>query len=86
MPNEMVDTQPITVRWIDTVKKDGTHRSRLVAREIKTYEDHDLYTATPPVESARLILTELAARRGRDGDDHQDPWVLTHVDVHRAYF
>ena len=34
-PLEQVDGRLLTLKWVDTVKSDGRHRSRLVVREIK---------------------------------------------------
>ena len=44
---------PIKLRWVDRNKKDDVtpdYRSRIVAKEIKTYANPDLFAATPPVE------------------------------------
>ena len=43
--------QPIIVRWVDSNKGDKespNYRSRIVAREINTYNRDDLFAATPP--------------------------------------
>ena len=45
--------RPIKLRWVDRNKrdeKDPMYRSRIVAKEIKTYANPDLFAATPPVE------------------------------------
>lgn len=38
---------------MDVRKADGSHRSRLVAKEIKTYEAPELVAATPPIGSLK---------------------------------
>ena len=49
---EVIGKGPIGTRWVDTNKGDKDKpdvRSRLVAQEINTYADDDLYAATPPI-------------------------------------
>ena len=53
------------------------YRSRLVAKEFKTDINPELYAATPPSESLRLILSKLASNRKME---------LMYADVSRAYF
>ena len=62
---------PVSVRWVDVVKGDGSTRSRLVARDFRG-KDHgrdDLFAATPPLEAFRMVLsraaTETPSRRRR---------------------
>ena len=54
----------ITTRWrIDINKSDvaqPNYKSRLVAREINTYKRDDLFAATPPFETFKLILSMTA--------------------------
>ena len=76
---------PIGVRWIDVNKQgedDPLYRSRLVAKDFNNYKDPDLYTATPPLELLRLIISIAASRRSKDGKQ----WKLMVNDVSRAYF
>ena len=82
------DTWPISVKWVDVEKSSGIHRSRLVARELKTHEDSELYAATPPIEVIKMQIAEAAHRTANlpRGSDPSDDWVLVHADVHRAYF
>ena len=71
---------PIQVRWVDINKGDDAHpnyRSRLVAKEFKTDVRPDLYAPTPPGECLRLMLNQLASRKGAK---------LMYADVSRAYF
>ena len=74
---ERAGQKPIGVRWVDVQKKDGTYRSRLVAKEVKTFSAPDLVAATPPIESIKFLIKYAAAERGR---------CLMHLDVSRAYF
>ena len=55
---------PIKLRWIDRNKKDEAtpeYRSRIVAKEVKTYADPELFAATPPVEYLRYLLSRVAS-------------------------
>ena len=50
-----------------------------------------MYAATPPLEALRLLTVKLASReqhrRGaKIAPDDDNSSVMTHVDVHRAYF
>eukprot|EP00973_Karenia_brevis_P017484 2398961-Karenia_brevis.AAC.1 len=50
---QLTGRMPIGVRWIDVNKQDNInprYRSRLVAKQFKTYNDPDLFAATPPLE------------------------------------
>ncbi len=66
----------IPTRWVD-VDKGTSYRSRLVAKEIKTEERLDLFAATPPLETLKMLLMKLARKSGS--------YKLLHVDVSRAY-
>ena len=74
----------ISTRWLDIDKGDAkapNYRSRLVGREIKTDSRLDLFAATPPLESLRLICSICASHQhGRN------PYRIMAVDVKRAYF
>ena len=53
----------ITVRRVDINKGGLTnplYRSRLVAREINTYTDDELYAATPPTEMLNVMFEGMA--------------------------
>ena len=54
----------VSVRWVDVQKVEGV-RSRLVARDFKggDKDRDDLYAATPPLESKRLLISRAATRR-----------------------
>jgi hypothetical protein len=74
----------ITTRWLDIIKGDSKHpnyRSRLVGREIKMDSRLDLFAATPPLESLRLMCSMCASNQ-----DRRDPYRIMSVDVRRAYF
>eukprot|EP00973_Karenia_brevis_P041501 5742611-Karenia_brevis.AAC.1 len=82
---EMTAKMPIGVRWIDINKQDNNnpkYRSRLVAKEFKTYNDPDLFAATPPIEVLKMIIS-MAATRNNHGKVHKK--IMTN-DVSRAYF
>ena len=59
---------PVSVRWVDVVKSDGSTRSRLVARDFKGADRHrdDLFAAIPPLEAVRAVLS-MAATASSDG-------------------
>ena len=64
---ERLGKPPVSVRWVDTLKSDGV-RSRLVARDFKggDKDRDDLFAATPPLESKRLLISRAATRvKGR---------------------
>ena len=73
---------PVSVRWVDTNK--GTaecpnYRSRLVGREIKKDNRVDLFSATPPLEAMKALISICA-------DDPQKKKRLAVVDVKRFFF
>ena len=74
----------ITTKWRDINKGDQrnpNYRGRPVGREIKTASRLDLFAATPPLESLRMIWSMCASNQ-----DRQDPYRIMSVDVRRAYF
>ena len=76
--------KPIQVRWVDRSKKDETnpqYRSRIVAKEIKTFANPDLFAATPPVEYIRFLLSCVASSQWS-----AQPTRLMVQDVSKAYF
>ena len=53
---------PIGFRWIDCNKGDATRmqvRSRLVAQYFKTDVNHELYAGAPPLESLKLVSSNV---------------------------
>lgn len=67
----------LIVRRVDVKKANGSHRSRLVAQEIKTYEAPELCAATPPIEPLKYLMRRAAQDRGKS---------IMHVGVTRAYY
>jgi len=62
---------PIGARWVDVCKSDGTHRSRLVAKDYrpksKVGDVEGLFASMPPLELMKLVIVMAAeeSRRGR---------------------
>ena len=77
----------VSTKWIDTNKGDEVtpnYRARLVARELNLYKREDLFAATPPLESLRMLLSICANNQGAAHID--DRYVVMSNDVKRAYF
>ena len=71
----------ISTCWLDVNKCDLTnldYRSRLVGREMNTESRLDLFAATSPLESLRLICSICASNQGGS-----DPFVILSVDTQR---
>ncbi len=74
----MTGKMPIKVRWVDTNKQDEAnpkYRSRLAAKDFKRHNDPDVYTATPPIEMLRFLVSVAAtgrSRRGRRRKNHDE--------------
>ena len=52
--------KPIGVRWVDVNKGDKVnpdYRSRLVAKEINRKKREDLFAATPPLETVKMLFS-----------------------------
>ena len=76
--------KPIAVRWVDLNKGDDVnpdHRSRLVAKEINTGANDDLFAATPPIEALKIIMRIASYRRSQSYNIK-----ILFADVRRAYF
>ena len=78
---------PISTKWVDTDKSHGNGemlvRSRWVARDFKTKGEkdrEDLFSATPPLEIIRYLLSRQATRR-RDGKERK----TLYIDVKKAH-
>ena len=70
----------IGTRWVLSNKNDALDpdvRARLVAQEINVFNDESAYAATPPLESKRLLLSQWAAEKTRNGA----PLNLSVIDV-----
>ena len=77
----------ISTKWIDTNKGDATApniRARLVGREIKRDKRDDLFAATPPLESLRMIVSICASNQHKNNP--KERYVMMSNDVKRAYF
>ena len=74
----------LTTKWLDTNKGDEVnvnYRSRLVGRELKMDNRLDLFAATPPLETLKLLLSMCAK-----GQQERNPLRLAVIDIKRAYF
>ena len=79
--------KPIRTRWVLCNKGDALKpevRARLVACEDNTYTDTTgaFYASTPPLEAKRMLFSEFASRRFRDGK----PLQRSFLDITKAYF
>ncbi len=77
----------ISTRWLDINKGDEgapNYRARLVGREIKMDKRGDLFAATPPLESLRMIISICAMHQ--EDQDVSERFVVMSNDVKRAYF
>ena len=77
----------ISTRWLDINKGDLEHpdyRARLVGREIKRDKRDDLFAATPPLESLRMVMSICASHQ--HGLARADRYRIMAHDVKRAYF
>ena len=78
---------PISTKWVDTDKSHGTGevlvRSRWVARDFKKRGEkdrEDLFSATPPLEFLRYVISRQATRRA-DGRERK----TMYIDVKKAH-
>ena len=82
---EITGKKPIGVRWVDTDKGAGTGkqniRCRLVAKEINTHRDENMFAAMPPGEAMRLMTSLAMSERNTRGTTK-----LAIIDVKRAHF
>ena len=84
--SEMVKAgcKPVSTKWLDTNKGDDkvpNYRSRLVGREIKMDRRLDLFSATPPLESLKFLISVCSRGQG-----YPEPLRLAAIDIKRAYF
>ena len=79
------ESKVISCRWVICNKNDADDpdvRARLVAQEVGTHSDMSLFAATPPpLESKRMLLSQWASERRRDGALPK----LSFIDVKNAY-
>ena len=83
----LLDTEAkvISGRWVICNKGDSVSpdvRARYVAQEVATHEDHSFFASTPPLESKRMLLSQWASEKERNGK----PLKLSFIDVRKAYF
>ena len=77
----------ISTKWLDVNKGDSlnnNYRARLVGREIKRDRRDDLFAATPPLESLRMILSVCASNQHTKNPC--DNFIVMTSDEKRAYF
>ena len=77
----------ISTKWLDVNKGDSAnknYRARLVGREIKRDKREDLFAATPPLESLRMILSICANHQSNLAEGEN--FIVMTNDVKRAYF
>ena len=81
---------PISLKWVDRNKGDSVkenYRSRLVVREVKKagqkLEDHELYSAMPPLEALKVLCSLMTSMKtSRSGK----PLLMKLIDISRAHF
>ena len=73
------------MRWVICNKGDSQNpdvRARLVACEVGQSKEATYVASTPPLEALRLLFSQYATERTRQGQ----PLQLSFVDVRTAYF
>ena len=83
---EMTGRRPLSLKWIDTDKGgklDPNVRSRLVCTEVRRKGTEAVFSATPPLESMRILIAKLSSV---DPRGLEDPLCATLADVSRAHF
>ena len=78
--------RPLKLKWIDTNKGDDARphvRARLVCTEVRRKGTEAIFSATPPLESLRVLIAITASE---DPSKVADPWVFKVWDVSRAHF
>ena len=81
------DMKIIATKWLDVNKGDAANvdiRARLVGCEIAYEKRDDLFAATPPLESLRMVISLCASRRNKKSAS--DNFLIMTNDVSRAYF
>ena len=84
---KVIGKAPISTKFVDTDKTHGTKeamvRSRWVARDFKDHKEkdrEDLFSATPPIELIRFVLSRQATKR-MDGIERKTMF----LDVKKAH-
>ena len=82
--------KPIGTGWVDVNKGDEVReelRSRLVAKEIKKDIREDLFSATPPLEGKKILVSaETTEGRGVEKGKRLRGKKVDFIDIRRAYF
>ena len=88
--------EPIKVRWADTLKNSGIHRSRLVAKEFRRgskIAGFMNFSAASPLELVKLMISIVATAQqdqtawfGQERHENNSEIVMMHTDISRAYF
>ena len=77
---------PVGIKWIDTNKGSAEaprHRSRLVCTEVRHKGVEPIFSATPPLETLRVLLCVACQE---DVFRVEDPFLISIADVSRAHF
>ena len=83
---------PLTLKWVDTLKSDGRHISRLVVREMKKAKAVDeklvplaVFSSIAPVECLRMMVSDMmTVERGNGAKAPTER--MAFWDVSRAHF
>ena len=79
---------PVGTKWLDTNKgdeKNPVYRSRWVAQQYRRAWVEAIFSATPNIETVRLLLAD-AANRCRPIGKAKDYMAVVVIDIKRAYF
>ena len=76
---------PVGLKWIDTNKgsAEARYRSRLVCTEVCHKRVDPIFSATPPLETLRVLLCVACQE---DVVRVEDPFLMSIADVSRAHF
>ena len=83
--------KPLKLKWIDSNKGDRhafNFRSRLVCTEIRRKGTESIFSATPPLESLRILLARAASEPPVRpcGRRNPDPYKIQLIVASRAHF
>ena len=73
-----------STKWVDTNKgttENPNIRCRLVGREIRRSKKSEYFTATPPLEVTKILLTDCV-----NAQNSRKPKRVGIIDIRRAYF
>ena len=77
---------PVGLKWIDTNEGSAEalrYRSRLVCTEVRQNGIEPIFSATPPLETLRILLSVACQE---DVFRAEDPFLISIADVSRAHF